>query len=129
VAAVTAMAPVWRMVGISVGSWLLTAPWFEPAIIVALLTGMLGPLAMAVGTWLMTERTYRRNPERVTAVMIAGFGVKVMFVALYLVLMLRGFRVQPTAFVTSFTTYFIVLYAIEALYLKRLFAGGLEVSR
>lgn len=123
------MAPVWRMVGISVGSWLLTAPWFDLGIVVALLAGMLGPLAMAVGTWLMTERTYRRNPERVTSVMMAGFGVKVMFVALYLVLMLRGFRVQPTAFVASFTTYFIVLYAVEALYLKRLFAGGLEVSR
>jgi hypothetical protein len=123
------MAPVWWMVGISVGSWLLAAPWFESGIVVALLTGMLGPLAMAVGTWLMTERTYRRNPEHVTTVMMTGFGVKVIFVALYLALMLRGFRIHPTAFVASFTTYFIVLYSIEAFYLKRLFAGGLEVPR
>jgi hypothetical protein len=128
-AALNAMKPVWWMVGISLGSWLMAAPWFEPRAGTAMLLGTLGPLTMAVGSWVLTERTHRRNPQRVTAVMMTGFGVKMVFVGVYLVAMLKGLSIQPAPFVISFTTSFVVLYAIEAWYLKRLFAGGLEASR
>jgi hypothetical protein len=112
------------MAGTSLGSWLLLALSLERGAGEAMLFGMLGPLAMAVGTWLLTERTYRRNPDRVTALMMAAFVAKMLFVGVYLGVMLRVLHVQPVPFVASFASYFIALYVIEALYLKRLFAGA-----
>lgn len=128
-AALNTMTPVWWMTGTSVGSWLLVALALEPAAGDAALFGMLGPLAMAVSSWLLTERTYRRHPDRVTALMMAAFGVKMLFVGLYLVIMLRVLGVQRMPFVASFASYFIALYVVEALYLKRLFAGALGGAR
>jgi hypothetical protein len=123
VAAVNVTAPVWWMAGTSIGSWLILALLLDPAIGAALLAGMLGPLAMTIATWVVIERAYRRNPERVTAAMMAAFGVKMLFVGAYLVFVLRGLDMPPLPFIASFTSYFIVLYGIEALFLKRLFAG------
>ena len=59
-----------------------------------------------------------------TAMMVAAFGAKMVFVALYLVVMLRLVGVEPMPFAASFTSYFVLLYAIEAIYLKRMFEGG-----
>jgi hypothetical protein len=123
VAAVKATAPVWWMAGTSIGSWLVFAMVLDPTIGVALLAGMLGPLAMTIATWVVIERAYRRNPERVTAAMMAAFGVKMLFVGAYLYFVLRGLHLAPLPFIAGFTGYFIVLYGIEALFLKRLFAG------
>ena len=71
----------------------------------------------------MTERTYRRRPERVTALMITAFGVKMVFFGAYVAVALMALSVRPIPFVTSFIGYFIGLYLIEALYLRRLFTG------
>jgi hypothetical protein len=116
--------PVWWMTGTSLGSFLPVALWFERATAATVLVGMLGPLVMAIVTWVLTEQTFRRNPGGVTAMMVAAFGVKMVFVALYLVVMLRLVAVESMPFVASFTSYFVLLYAIEAFYLKRLFEGG-----
>ena len=123
------MAPVAWLTGISIGSWLMLAAWLEQNTGLAVLSGMLGPLAMAVGSWLLTERMHRRSPDRVTALMMAAFGAKMLFVGVYLVLMLRVLAVEPIPFVASFASYFIVLYVVEALYLKRLFAGAHDGPR
>jgi hypothetical protein len=88
------------------------------------LFGMIGPLAAASGSWVLAERTYRANPERLTAVMIAAFGGKLLFFGAYVAVMLAVVRLQPIPFVVSFTGYFIGLYAMEALYLRRLFGAG-----
>jgi hypothetical protein len=112
------------MIGTSFGTWLLVAVSLERADGEAMLFGMLAPLVMAIGSWLLTERTYRRNPDRVTALMMAGFGVKMLFVGLYLLVMLRALDVAPVPFVASFAANFVALYVIEALYLTRLFAGA-----
>ena len=58
-----------------------------------------------------------------TSLMMAAFAGKMVFFGAYVVLVLRGLPVQPLPFIISFTAYFIGLYLIEALYLKRLFAG------
>jgi hypothetical protein len=79
---------------------------------------------MAIATWVLTEQTFRRNPGGVTAMMAGAFGAKMVLVALYLVVMLRLVRVESMPFVASFTSYFVLLYVIEALYLKRLFGSG-----
>ena len=61
---------------------------------------------------------------------MAAFGAKMVFFGA-----LRGgdargrWRCRPVPFVASFTSYFIALYLIEALYLRRLFAGGARWSR
>ena len=115
------MKPVGWMVGLSVGAWLAAVAVFGFGL--ELLLGMAGPLAMAVGSWVVVERTYQQSPAGVTAVMIGGFAGKMVFFGAYVVIVLRGLAVRPEPFVAAFTAYFIGLYAIEALYLKRLFAG------
>jgi len=117
--------PLTVMTGTSVGSWAAIsvaggAPW-NPEFAL----GMAGPLVSAALTWLFVERTHARAPERVTGVLIAGFAIKMLFFAAYIVL-LRALDLRLEPFVVSFAAYFIVLHAIEAGYLRRLFASGAE---
>ena len=88
------------------------------------LLGMLAPLAVAGVSWLLIERTYRRDPERLTPLMIGAFGVKILFFGAYAAVMLKVVGLRPVPFITSFTSYFIALYLTEALLMRRLFAGG-----
>jgi hypothetical protein len=118
------VTPVWWMVGLSGLSWLVAAALLAPQARIEVLYGMLGPLAMVTGSWILMERAYRRNPERLTAVMVAAFVGKLVFFGAYVAVMLRVLSLRPRTFVASFTGYFIALYLIEALYLRRLFAGG-----
>jgi hypothetical protein len=118
-----AMTPIAWMSGVCVAAWLAATALFGGAAGTDVLLGMLGPLAIACVTWVLMERTYRRNPQQLTAVMIAAFGGKLVFFGAYVVVMIRAVGVDPVPFVSSFTGYFIGLYVIEALYLKRLFAG------
>ena len=116
------MKAVAWMTGISVGSWLLASATFGSAWSRDILLGMLGPLGIACGTWVLMERTYRANPQRLTSVMMAGFGAKLVFFGAYVAVVILVVGVHHVPFVASFTGYFIGLYAIEALFLKRLLA-------
>ena len=104
------------------------ATWFVAAVIVDRRTsleiffGMLAPLAAASGTWLLVWRVYKERPEQLTGLMAAAFGVKMVFFGTYVALMLVVMRVRPVPFVASFTGYFVALYLIEALYMRRLFS-------
>jgi hypothetical protein len=118
------VTPVAWMVGLSALSWLLAAALLDSQARVEVLYGMLGPLAMAVGSWVLMERAYRRDPQRLTAVMIAAFGGKLVFFGAYVAVVLLVLSSRPRTFVASFTGYFIGLYLIEALCLRRLLAGG-----
>lgn len=94
------------------------------------LLGMLGPLAAAVGTWVLVHRTYTSDrPERLTPLMIVAFAAKVVFFGVYVTVMLTVLSLRPAPFVTTFTIYFIALYAIEARSMQRLFAGGMRASQ
>ena len=123
------MTPVWWMVGLSGLSWLVAAALLDTRARIEVLYGMLGPLAMVIGSWILMERAYRRDPQRLTAVMVAAFVAKVVFFGAYVAVMLRVLSLRPRTFVASFTSYFIALYLIEALYLRRLFAGGPRATR
>ena len=90
---------------------------------------MFGPLAAVVTTWVLAERIYRDNPARLTALMIAGFVGKLVFFAAYVAIVLGVFSHHPVPFVVSFTSYFIALYLMEAIFLRRLFADGPHPSR
>jgi len=88
-----------------------------------------GPLAATCGSWVLIERTMRRDPGQVTPLMIKAFAGKLVFFGLYVVLMVSVLALRPVPFVVSFTSAFITLYLIEAFYLQRLFAEGLRASR
>ena len=78
---------------------------------------------MVSGTWLLMERTYRVSPAALTSVMIAAFGFKVVFFGGYVAVMLRSVGAAAGARSSaSFTGYFIGLYLVEALYMRRLFS-------
>ena len=113
---------VW-MAGLSVGSW-LAATALRPEANPEVLLGMAGPLVAAGASWVAVERMHAVAPERVMSVMLTAFMVKMMFFGVYVAGMLRGLELRRTPFVVSFTVYFIALYAMEALFLKRLFESG-----
>lgn len=123
------MTPVWWMVGLSGLSWLIAAVLLDTQARLEVLYGMLGPLAMVSGSWVLMERAYRRSPQRLTAVMVAAFAGKLVFFGAYVAVMLRVLSLRPRTFVASFTGYFITLYLIEALYLRRLFADSPRATR
>jgi len=87
-----------------------------------ILFGMLAPLVAVIVSWVMTERVFKREPARVTGLMIGAFGAKMLFFGAYVALMIEIVGLRPAPFVASFTGYFVVLYLTEALLLRQLFA-------
>jgi hypothetical protein len=83
--------------------------------------GMLGPLMVVSTTWVLTERVYKTDPTRVTALIITAFAGKLVFFGGYVALAIGVLGVQPAPFAASFAGYFIALHMIEALLMKRLF--------
>ena len=118
------MSPFWWMLGAAGLSWLAVTGTVDGSLHPELFYGMLGPLVATSLTWIVTARAYRRTPERLTGIMVVGLAVKAVFFGVYVTVMLRGLDLRPQLFIGSFTAYFIVLYGLEALFLKRLFAGG-----
>lgn len=117
------MKTVAWMAGASVGSWIIAAMIVDERTSLDVLFGMLGPLAVASISWLLIERAHQRSPASVTNVMAASFFAKMLFFAAYVVIMLRVVAVQPIPFVVSFTGYFIVLFLMDWVFLRRLFSG------
>jgi len=115
-------AALWMIIA-SVGAWLAAIALFGSRTAVDVLFGMLGPLAVVTISWVMAERTYRRRPEQLSSLMIAAFGAKMVFFAAYVAIALKVLSLRPIPFVVSFTGYFIGLYFVEALCLRRLFAN------
>ena len=113
-------AAVW-MAGTTAAVWLVAAPFLDSRARVEVLLGMLGPVLVASGSWLLTERTYRQRPEALTSVMIASFAFKLVFFGAYVAVMLRVLTLRPVPFVLSFAGSLAGLYLMEALYLRRLF--------
>lgn len=88
-----------------------------------ILLGMIGPLAVASGTWVLMERTFRRRPERLTSLMVKAFAGKMVFFGVYVALMVSVLSLRPVPFMVTFTASFIALHLIEAFCLRRLLAG------
>jgi hypothetical protein len=120
------MTPLVWMIGGAVLSWLLVTLVAPDSVNPEVLYGMAGPLGSAVVTWIVTDRTWRRAPERLTGVLAAGFAVKVVFFGVYATLMIRVVGVRPVPFAIGFTSYLIGLYLVEALFMRRLFVDGMR---
>lgn len=114
------MTPLLWMAGMCAGAWLVVvavAPELNPEV----LLGILGPLVSAMATWIVVARAVA-VPERVTGVMVTGLAVKMVFFGVYVAGMLKGAGLRPVPFVVSFAASFIALHAMEAGFLRRLFA-------
>jgi len=116
------------MVGGCLVSFGIVALFVDAAAETAALLGMLGPLLIAGLSWVWMERIHRTRPEAMTSVMVVGFGMKLVFIGAYVAITLGLLTIDRFAFVVSFTSYFIALYAVEALLLKRLLAAGTRRS-
>ena len=123
------MKPVFWMSGVSVVGWLVATVLVGRENGVAVLLGMLGPLLASTISWILSDRTFRRNPVRLTAVMIQAFMGKIVFYGLYVAFMLRGLGLPVATFMISFTMYFIALHFVQALLLRRLFTSGMHAVR
>jgi hypothetical protein len=88
----------------------------------AVFYGMAGPLVAVVSTWIAVERASRTSPAATTGVMMTAFAVKMLFFAGYVVVVVLATGVDRGVFGVSFAAYFIGLYALEALMLRRLMA-------
>jgi len=116
------IVPLLWMAGICAGGWLAVlavAPQLNPEA----LLGMVGPLASALATWIVVARTAAAAPGKVTGVMVTGLAVKMVFFAVYVAGMVKGAGMRPAPFMVSFAGSFIALHAMEAMFLRRLFAG------
>src|SRR4030095_8188322 len=120
--AIKTMKPLASMTAVSVVSWVGATAIVDWRTSIEFLFGMLAPLVAASGTWLLTSWVYREHPEQTTGLMATSFVLKMIFFAAYVAFMLRVMRLRPVPFVASFTGYFVGLYLMEALYLKRLFS-------
>ena len=85
--------------------------------------GMAGPLAVVAASWLLIDWMHRRRPASVTALMMGAFAGKMIVFAAYVAVMLKGLGLRPGPFAASFVSYFIALYFVQALALRRLSAG------
>jgi len=116
------------------GFWWMIAAGILSSVIVAgvtggraspeVLYGMVGPLAVAAVSWIITKKTYTASPERLMGVLITGMAIKAVFFGVYVVVMLRILALRPGPFIASFTSYFIALHMMEALFMRRLFANA-----
>lgn len=119
---------LWMAAG-CVASWLVLSVVLGGTALRDVGFGMVGPLAAASGSWVMIERTFRRDPARMTSLMYQSLLLKMVLFAGYIVAGVQGLSLHPTAFVVSFAGYFLALHVTEAIWLRRLFASALPASR
>ena len=116
--------PLQWMIAVSVLSWVAVAGVTGGRANPEVLYGMVGPLAVAAVSWIITKRTYTAAPERLMGVLITGMAIKAVFFGTYIVVMLRILALRPGPFIASFTSYFIALHMMEAQFMRRLFANA-----
>ena len=107
------------MAALSFASWggvALVAPELKDEVFF----GMIGPLVAVASTAALVEWTARVNPAGVASAMMAGFVAKMLFFGVYVVAVVTLSAVDRRPFLLSFTGFFVALYAIEALHLRRI---------
>ena len=114
------MKEVAWMAGAAIGSWLAVSAIGGARVNPESLLGMAGPLVAVCASWIAMQRARRSTPERVLAVMIVWFALKFVFFGAYVAVMLRLVQLEPVPFVAAFVSYFIALYAMQAMFLRRL---------
>jgi hypothetical protein len=103
-------------------SWLAVAGAAGARVNPEVMYGMLAPLVVGCVSWIVTARTYASSPGRLTGVLVKGLAIKAGFYGVYLIVGLRLLALRPIPFVVSFTSYFIILHLMEALFMRRMFS-------
>ena len=85
--------------------------------------GLAAPLAAAIATHLAIARTHRRDPARLTGVLVRLFAGKFVLFGAYVVLAMTGLSLDAAPFLLSFVGYFAVLHVVEAAHLRKLSAA------
>jgi hypothetical protein len=116
-------SPIVWMGAASVGCWAALSLVLGPESRGAVSVGSLGPLVAAVATWIVVERLHARKPEQVSSGMIKLLAAKMLFFGVYVAAAVTLLPMPVRAFVVSFTSQYIMLHFIEALFLRRLFAA------
>ena len=116
------LVPAFWMLAAGLGSAAAIAAATGPAVTPELWFGLAAPLVSAVVTWIVIERTQRTAPDRMTSVLMAAFGIKAILFGAYVIAVLAGLSLRPVPFIASFTGYYVLLHATEAVLLKRLLA-------
>ena len=97
-----------------------------PAVAPELVLGIVGPLVAAVTTMVLTERTYARDPRKLTPLMIKAFGVKMVLFPAYVAAVITLTPLSSIPFVLSFCVSFICVHLTEAWQLRSLFAEAIS---
>jgi len=122
------MTPMRWMVSLSVASWLILVGIVGLDFLPELTAGMVGPLAVVAASWTIIARAHKFGPARVQQALLSAFIVKALFFALYVVTMVELVGVRTVPFAVCFAGYFIGLYAMQALWMRRLFISSTQVS-
>jgi len=116
------------MGAVGIAAWSLTAGSAVAALVVSdaaveIMLGLLAPLVVALGSWRLMERAYRRGPEQLSRLMVRAFLGKLVFFGVYLTVTVGAFSLDRTWFIGAFAISFVILHLAEAVQLQRLFAG------
>ena len=111
------------MTASTIVSAVVVATWVVPQAGLEVLLGMIAPLAVAVVSFAFVERTFRRDPARLTGAMIQAFAVKFLLFGAYVTVGIRVLALDTVPFISSFVVYFLALHVLEAAQLRRLVAA------
>lgn len=120
------MKPVWWMSTVSVLSAIGASMASGAPLEIWL--GMVAPLIVVISSWAAMARTYHKQPDRLTSVMMMAFFGKLLFFGGYVGVVVGILHVRPVPFAASFAVYFIALYAAEAVCLQRMFAERMRTA-
>jgi hypothetical protein len=95
----------------------------------AVALGVVAPFAAAAGGWVIMQRAYARAPERLSGVMIRMLAVKMVLFGAYVAAAMILLPAGHLGFIASFTSTYILLHLMEALYLRRLLSAGIAAGR
>jgi hypothetical protein len=118
------MKPIAWMAAASGAAWVLVTATFADRAHPEAAWGIAGPLFVAIVSWMAYVRAHEAAPERLTRVMMTAFALKLIFFSVYVTMAMRVLDLRAAPFVTSFTSAFIALHAMEAFSLRRLVMGA-----
>ena len=116
------MRDVWTVAALVVAAGAGVAA-LAPGAALEVALGAAGPLVAAVVSLVLTDRTYKRSPERLTRLMVRAFLAKLVLFGCYITLTVSMLALDPIWFAGSFTVSFVTLHLTEALHLQRLYTS------
>lgn len=91
-----------------------------PEFIAEIFLGMAAPLLVSIISIILNKNTFSKAPDKLTAVLIKSLIFKMIFFAVYMIVIFSFYTFEPIPFIISFTGFFIAFYVIDALFLQRL---------